>query len=150
MNRRAVIIALLLAASAAPEPAASQKRPIDPFIGVHYGVPLNWSVALAVTLPAGSGTGGAFIAAEPGIGGWRASAGYFRITSTLGSGYAARASFLHTRSRAWRAPTDATFIGAEMQYMPAFMLGLRAGVFARLNNPSRRKGLFTVDLSFLL
>src|ERR1700737_2921937 len=62
--------------------------------GLHYGVPLKWSTLIAVSSPVGSEESRAFIGAEPGIGGWRASVGYLGMTSTLGGGYSARAPLL--------------------------------------------------------
>ena len=105
---------------------------------------------LAVPLPGGSDAGGGFIAAEPGIGGWRASAGYLRMMSDLGSAYALRASFLRTGNRAWRAPAGTSFVGGELQYMPLFVLGVRVGAFGRIEGPGQRRGLLTADISMML
>ncbi len=120
-------------------------------LGFHYGVPLKWSAGLAIPLPGGNDAANGFIAAEPGIGGWRASVGYLRITTgTLGSGYVTRASLLRTGNRAWRAPASATFLGGEFQYMPLLVLGVRAGAFVRVNKATGRKSLFTADISLML
>jgi hypothetical protein len=117
--------------------------------GVHYGVPLKWSAALAAQLP-GTGKGSAFVAAEPGIGGWRASLGYARMTSDLGSGYVARATLLRTNDKAWRVAPRSTFAGAEFQVMPLFALGLRIGGFFRVGGRGGQRGLLTADMSFAL
>jgi hypothetical protein len=126
--------------------------------GLHYGVPLKWSALLAASYPLGSDESRAFVAAEPGIGGWRASVGYLRmtsvekaagITSNLGSGYSARASLLRTNNRAWRVAPQSTFAGAEFQFMPLFMLGARVGAFLRIGGQGQR-GLLTADASLVL
>lgn len=120
------------------------------FIGdLHYGVPLKWSTLLAASYPLGSDESRAFVGAEPGIGGWRASVGYLRMTSNLGSGYSARASLLRTNNRAWRAAPQSTFAGAEFQFMPLFVLGARVGAFLRIGGQGQR-GLLTADASLML
>jgi len=115
--------------------------------GVHYGVPLKWSALLGIGAPlAREGT--AFLAGEPGIGGWRVSAGYSRMTGTLGAGLSIRASLLRTTQRAWRAPADKSYGGLELQYSPLFALGVRIGAFASLHSAAR--GLLTGDIGFAL
>jgi hypothetical protein len=118
--------------------------------GFHYGFPLKWSGVLAVQLPASFRNNKAFIAAEPGIGGWRVSGGFSRMTSDLGSGYVARASFLRTNSNAWRTSPNSSFAGAEFQFMPLFAAGARVGGFVRLGHRSGPRGLFTADVSLML
>ena len=127
-----------------------QRGLTGPMIGFHYGAPLKWSAVLAIPLPGGSDAGGSFVAAEPGIGGWRTSVGYLRIMGDLGSGYAARVSLLHTGNRAWRAPPGTTYVGGELQYMPLFVLGIRFGAFGRIKGAGQRRGLLTADLSLML
>ena len=119
-------------------------------LGVHYGVPLKWSAVLAASLPGGSNERKAFVAAEPGIGGWRASVGYLRMTSDLGSGYVARATLLRTNNKTWRAAPQATFAGAEFQFMPLFVIGARVGGFLRIGRQGEQRGLLTGDLSLML
>jgi hypothetical protein len=120
-------------------------------IGFHYGVPLKWSGVIATSLPANLGKNArGFIAAEPGIGGWRASLGYLRMTSDLGSGYVARASFLRTNGSPWRTTPNSSFAGAEFQFMPLFATGARIGGFVRLGQRSGPRGLFTADISLML
>jgi hypothetical protein len=116
-------------------------------VGVHYGVPLKWSVALAAPLPGGTTDGRPFVAAEPGIGGWRAGLGYARMTSDLGSGYVARATFLRTTGKTWRATQQSSFAGAEFQFMPLFGLGARLGGFFRIGKRGEQRGLLTADIS---
>ena len=116
-------------------------------VGVHYGVPLKWSVALAAPLPGGTKDGGPFVAAEPGIGGWRAGLGYARMTSDLGAGYVARATFLRTTGKTWRATQQSSFAGAEFQFMPLFGLGARVGGFFRIGKGGEQRGLLTADIS---
>jgi hypothetical protein len=118
--------------------------------GLHYGVPLKWSVALAAPLPGGGGDGKPFVAAEPGIGGWRASLGYARMTSNLGSGYVARATFVRTNNKPWRATPQSSFAGAEFQFMPLFGLGARLGGFFRIGRRGEQRGLLTADVSLML
>lgn len=134
--------------------AASQGQPTrsstHPMIGFHYGAPLKWSGALGISLPTRAKDTEGFVAVEPGIGGWRASLGYLRITGDLGSGYVTRTTVLHTGNRPWRAPAQATFLGLEVQYMPLFALGVRLGAFARVRREGQRRGLFTADLSLML
>jgi hypothetical protein len=120
-------------------------------IGVHYGFPLKWSGVIGAQLyPPGFGNNKPFIAAEPGIGGWRASLGAYRLTSDLGSGYVARASFLRTNGNAWRMSPNSSFAGAEFQVMPIFITGMRVGGFVRLGQRSGPRGLFTADISLML
>ena len=117
--------------------------------GLHYGVPLKWSAMVAASYPLGSDESRAFVGAEPGIGGWRASVGYLRMTSNLGSGYSARASLLRTNNRAWRVAPQSTFAGAEFQFMPLFVLGARIGAFLRIGGQGQH-GLLTADASLML
>ena len=119
-------------------------------MGFHYGVPLKWSGVIAAQLPASFRNNKAFIAAEPGIGGWRASVGSIRLTSDLGSGYVARASFLRTNGNAWRTTPNSSFAGAEFQFMPLFMIGARLGGFVRVGHGGGPRGLFTADVSLML
>jgi len=118
--------------------------------GVHYGLPLKWSAVVAASLPGGGKEGKPFVAAEPGIGGWRASVGYVRMTSNLGSGYVARATLLRTNNKAWGVGPQSTFAGAEFQVMPLFVLGFRLGGFVRIGGHAERRGLLTADLSLML
>jgi hypothetical protein len=119
-------------------------------LGFHYGFPLKWSGVLAAQLPASFRNNKAFIAAEPGLGGWRASLGASRMTSDLGSGYVARVSFLRTNGNAWRTTPNSSFAGAEFQFMPLFVIGARVGGFVRLGQRSGPRGLFTADISLML
>ena len=118
--------------------------------GIHYGVPLKWSAVLGVALPGSTRNSTTFVAAEPGIGGWRASVGYVKMTSELGSGYVARATLLRTNSKAWRADPQSTFAGAEFQLWPLFAIGARVGGFFRIAGRGEQRRLLTVDLSLLL
>ncbi|GAC1652098.1 MAG: hypothetical protein NVS4B3_13850 [Gemmatimonadaceae bacterium] len=118
--------------------------------GIHYGAPLKWSVLFGTSLPFGSKSSNAFVAAEPGIGGWRASVGYAPTPSSLGAGYSARATALRTTDRAWRADAQSTFVGVELQYLPMFALGARVGGFTRLNSGGGSRGLLTADVGFAL
>lgn len=119
-------------------------------LGFHYGVPLKWSAVLATSLPGGNNKRKAFVAAEPGIGGWRASVGYLRMTSDLGSGDVTRVTLLRTNNRAWRVVPQATFAGAEFQFMPIFTLGARVGGFFRIGRQGEPRGLLTADVSLML
>lgn len=116
--------------------------------GIHYGVPLKWSVALGYVLPGEYRDWQPFVGAEPGIGGWRAGLGATKWTNELGGGYVMRASVLRTGKRAWRAPSGATFVGPEFQFMPIFAIGARVGGFVRVGGKGSR-GLLTTDLSML-
>jgi hypothetical protein len=118
--------------------------------GIHYGVPLKWSAVLGVALPGSTRNSTTFVAAEPGIGGWRASVGYVRMTSELGSGYVARATLLRTNSKAWRAAPQSTFAGAEFQIWPLLAIGARVGGFFRIGGQGKQRGLLTADFSLLL
>jgi hypothetical protein len=130
-----------------PSPAWTTDRLM---VGFHYGFPLKWSGVIAAQLTASFRNNKAFIAAEPGIGGWRASLGAYRLTSDLGSGYVARASFLRTNGNAWRTSPTSSFAGAEFQLMPLFITGVRVGGFVRLGQRSGPRGLFTADISLML
>jgi hypothetical protein len=148
-NLLLAVCALAGAFSLCGAQTSSSGRQISPLGGYHYGVPLKSSGDLALLL-AGKGDdfGGPIIAGEFGAGGWRASAGYFRLTGNLGTGYAMRATYLRTNNRPWRASPRSSFVGAEAQYMPAFVIGARIGAFARVAGVSRR-GLVTADVSWL-
>lgn len=154
--RRIVFRMLVLGGGllSAPAEARAQSSSADAtpgfFIGgLHYGVPLKWSALIAASYPLGSDESRAFVGAEPGIGGWRASVGYLRMTSNLGSGYVARASLLRTNNRAWRVAPQSTFAGAEFQFMPLFVMGARVGAFLRIGGQGQR-GLLTADASLML
>ena len=118
--------------------------------GVHYGLPLKWSAVLAASLPAGAKENKAFVAAEPGIGGWRAGVGYAKMTSDLGRGYVARATLLRTNNKAWRVAGRSTFAGAEFQFMPLFAIGARLGGFLRVGGQGQQHALVTADVSLML
>ena len=118
--------------------------------GIHYGAPLKWSTALAASFAGDDKDSKAFVAAEPGIGGWRGSVGYLKITSNLGSGYVLRGTVLRTNNKAWRAGSQLTFAGAEFQFMPLFALGARVGGFVRIGGQGERRGLLTADVSLML
>lgn len=133
-----------------PAPPESGGRLNGLMPGVHYGVPLKWSAVLGVALPGSSRTSTTFVAAEPGIGGWRASAGYLKMTSELGSGYVARATLLRTNSKAWRGDPQSTFAGAEFQLWPLFAIGARVGGFFRVGGRGEQRGLLTADISLML
>ncbi|MGH7678648.1 MAG: hypothetical protein ACRENU_09295 [Gemmatimonadaceae bacterium] len=120
-------------------------------MGFHYGFPLKWSAVLAMPLRKDRRTDSRiFMYGEPGIGGWRAGAGYFRITDNLGSGYVLRASALRTGGRPWRADRYTTYAGGELQYMALYVIGVRVGGYARVSQGTGKRGLLAVDLSLLL
>ena len=154
--RRQVLLMLLLGGGllAIPAEANGQSPSAEAangfMFGVHYGLPLKWSAVVAASLPGGGKESKAFVAAEPGIGGWRASVGYLRMTSNLGSGYVARATLLRTNNKAWRVGPQATFAGAEFQVMPLFVLGFRLGGFLRITGQGEHRGLLTADVSLML
>lgn len=135
--------------------ARAQTSPVAPSVnglmfGLHYGAPLKWSLVLAAPLPGGTNVGNPFVAAEPGIGGWRAGLGYARMTSELGSGYVARVTFLRTNRKPWHATAQSSFAGAEFQFMPLFTLGVRVGGFVRIGRKAEQRGLLTADVSLAL
>ena len=117
--------------------------------GLHYGVPLKWSIAVGYILPGSYKYWQPFAAVEPGIGGFRASFGALKMTNELGGAYLARATVLRTGSKAWRAPAQATYIGPEIQFMPIFAIGLRLGGFFRVGGKADHRGLLTSDLSVM-
>jgi hypothetical protein len=142
-----LIVGLLVLASA----SAEAQRRVRPLIGIHYGTPLKWSTAVGIGLVPDTTEGGVFVAAEPGLGGWRASVGWIRLTGNLGTGYVGRVTLLRTERRPWRAPPRATFVGAEYQHMPIFVLGVRLGAYHRLGRPhGARRGLLTAGVSLFL
>ena len=143
----AVAVAVSLGSGAGAQSSGTR---VGTLAGVHYGAPLKWSVPLAITLNERGALLYRFVALEPGVGGWRASAGQFRFISNLGSGRASRLSVLHTNKRAWHAPPNTTYVGPEFQYMPAFMMGLRVGGFFRVGGEGTPRTLFTADVSLLL
>lgn len=154
--RRAVVRMLLLGCGLLAMPAdAVAQSPSDesthPFLfGVHYGLPLKWSAVIGASLPATGRLRNTFVAAEPGIGGWRASVGYLKLQSDLGAGYAVRGTFLRTNDRAWRVTPRTAFVGAELQVMPLFAFGARLGGFVRVSGEGDRRAILTADLSVML
>jgi len=146
--RRRVASSLLLAYAILFQPTTAVSQQVTAVGGVHYGLPLKWSALLGVGLPIGKERI-AFLAGEPGIGGWRVSAGYLRMTGNLGTGFSARASLLRTTQRAWRAPADKSFGGLELQFSPLFALGVRIGAFASLRDSATR-GMLAGDIGFAL
>ena len=113
-------------------------------------VELSRRAFIQTSVVAGGGASKTFVAAEPGIGGWRASVGYLRPMSDLGAGYSVRGTFLQTNGRAWRAEPRSTFVGAELQVMPLFAFGARVGGFVRVSRQGDRRALLTADLSLSL
>jgi hypothetical protein len=117
-----------------------------PMFGVHYGVPLKWSLAIGAPLPARYEGWTPFIAGEAGLGGWRASIGGVNMTTELGTGYVLRASVLRTTSKAWHAPPQSTYLGPEIQFMPLFAIGARVGGLVRVGGDGGQRGLLTADV----
>ena len=147
-------IACLVVSAVAPPNAVAQDSSraglaTNGLGGLHYGVPLKWSIALGYILPGSYRDWKPFAAVEPGIGGFRASLGALKITNELGGAYFARATVLHTTSKAWRAPAQATYVGPELQFAPIFAIGLRLGGFIRVGGNGDRHGLVTSDLSVM-
>ena len=148
-----VVAAICLSAGIAT--AGAQSPPRVPLLtsgwmgGIHYGVPVKWSMALGYVLPATHDDWQPFAAAEPGIGGWRASLGALRTTNELGGFYVLRISSLRTSKKAWRAAQSTTFVGPECQFVPIFAIGLRVGGFLRVQGNGNR-GLLTSDVSVVL
>jgi len=152
---RAYTLIFGLVATPGPAEAGAQTSVVAPSVnglmfGLHYGAPLKWSLVLAAPLPGGTDAGKPFVAAEPGIGGWRAGLGYARMTSELGSGYVARATFLRTSRKPWHTTPQSSFAGAEFQFMPLFTLGVRVGGFFRIGRRAEQRGLLTADVSLAL
>lgn len=114
--------------------------------GAHYGVPLKWSAVAGIGAHLTRERTG-FLAGEVGLGGWRGSAGFAQMSNDLGTGLSVRASLLRTTRRAWKAPSDESFGGVEVQFFPLFALGARVGVFMPLRDSARR-GLLTVDVGW--
>ena len=116
--------------------------------GIHYGVPLKWSLALGYVLPGEYKDWQPFVGAEPGLGGWRAGLGALKMTNELGGAYVMRFGALRTTRKAWRAPLSATFVGPEFQFMPIFAIGARVGGFFRVGGKGSR-ALLTSDLNVM-
>ncbi len=71
------------------------------------------------------------------------------MTSELGSGWIGRATVLRTTGKAWRAPSQATYVGPELQFMPLFAIGARVGGLFRVGGKGGQRGLLTIDASVM-
>lgn len=117
-------------------------------LGIHYGAPLKWSAAFGEQLPGTVGGWKPFVAAEPGLGGWRASVGAAKM-SEVDRGLVARATLLRTAGNPWRATSRATYVGPELQLMPMFTIGGRIGGLIRVGDKGGRRELLTLDASLM-
>ncbi|MCU0636232.1 MAG: hypothetical protein MUE41_15300 [Gemmatimonadaceae bacterium] len=123
-------------------------RLIEPTGGVHYGVPLRWSLSLGVIVDySRRGDGGAIVLAESGLGGVRGSIGWVRFMRRYGSGVSLRASVMRTNREPWRFPARETFVGLEAQLLPLFATGVRAGVWREIGSGADRQTRVTIGAS---
>lgn len=141
-------VAFSVATASAQDPYSQRFVNAGMVAGIHYGVPLKWSLALGYVLPGDYNQWQPLTVAELGIGGWRAGLGAMKTTNELGGGYIVRAGVLHTDTKVWRAPPQATYVGPEFEFMPIFAIGVRVGGFIRVDGKSDR-GLLTTDLNLL-
>jgi hypothetical protein len=145
-------LSLWFSANLAPTPAHAQTVALPEangwIWGIHYGIPLKWSLAVAAPLPGGYKTWKPFVAGEAGLGGWRASVGALTVETESGRGLVARATVLRATGKAWRATPGTTYAGPEIQLMPLFAIGARVGAFLRVGGNGNQRGLLAADVSF--
>ncbi len=163
--RTLAIIALVLAA-AAPRHAAAQtaiqtgavestNTRVFPFLGARVGTPQRLSVSTGIGVDLDPGTDPTqpsselLLALAPGLGAERASLTYVYSTGRMGGGIAAGASVLRTMGNPWQAPPYATYVGADIAYLPFIALGPRVGLLRRVSAPTdARPWLWTLDFGF--
>lgn len=147
------LAAVPLHAQAQPDRAtdttASSSKRLWPAVGLHYGSPLRFSGVLGLGVDLSESNNDAVLAlVEPGQHGVEFSLGYARLIGQLGTGYSLRASVLRTDSEPWKANPNATYVGAEAQWMLIFLVGGRAGVYRRVSGTTgEHDTLATVGLS---
>jgi hypothetical protein len=133
-----VVLALPSLNAAAQEPKATPPTPaeqtphISPALGIHYGTPLRFSLAVGLLVDvSASRNDGVVLMAEPGREGNEVSAGYFRMLGRFGSGYSLRGAVLRTGGEPWNASPHTTYVGVEAHWMIVFGIGGRVGYLRR-------------------
>ena len=134
---------------------AQESRPtasgvnISPAIGLHFGSPMRFSLALGALVDLkGRRDDGIVVLAEPGQHGNEVAIGYFRMLGRFGSGYSVRAAALRTGGDPWNASAHTTYAGVEGQWMIALGAGGRIGYLRRVSRSldTQRDHLATVGL----
>jgi hypothetical protein len=142
MRRFLLPLPLLLVALAPPRAAAQGARDTteavhaSAAIGVHYGNPLRFSLAAGGMIDLnGHRDDGILMMAEPGQGGMKISAGYFKMRR-FGRGYSIRLAGIRTGDKPWTASPQTTYLGVEGHLMVFLGVGARAGWFRRAGGES--------------
>ena len=137
MHRAIVVLLTCLQPLAllAQSPSTPEAAPyISPAIGVHYGIPMQLSVAVGALIGSKRRNDGMIATVEPGRQGTEASIGYFRMRGQLGSGYSLRGAAIRTGDDPWNASPHTTYVGAEIHWMLLFGVGGRVGYFRRTSH----------------
>jgi hypothetical protein len=127
-----VLLVVLLASRAAAQTSDdSGYVKISPAVGVHYGMPLKWSVAAGGLFDfRGPHDDGVIAMAEMGQGGAEASVGYFRMIR-FGQGFDVRLAGIRTGPDPRNAAPETTYLGAELHLMFLLGVGGRVGWLRR-------------------
>jgi hypothetical protein len=145
MRRLLIALLALLGSSRAGAqtgaPAGSQTGDetsrLAPAYGVHYGLPMRFSIALGGTLDMDRRrTQGAIAMLEQGQHGNELSAGYFRMIGRYGSGFSVRGAMLRTSGEPWEANPNTTYVGGEVHLQLILGVGGRAGLLRRASRES--------------
>lgn len=137
---RRLVVPLLLAALLPSYAAAQRVSDLGPSrlsaaYGLHYGMPLRFSVALGGTYDFDRrGDDGAIALVEQGQHGSELSAGYFHMLGQFGSGFSVRAAVLRTSGEPWNADPHTTYVGGEVNLQIILGVGGRAGIFRRASS----------------
>lgn len=134
-----IVMVLLLPAA---QPAGGQQLTG----GLHLGGPMRASLSVGVI--GGSRDrdlmgSGAFLLAEPGLEGLRASTGYALALGNMGSLATARATWLRLRDK-----SGAGYAGLEFQWLPVVATGARLGAFVPTRTTQQRTVMWIGDVSF--
>lgn len=134
-----LLVVLLPIGAAAQTPDDSGYVHISAAVGVHYGVPLKWSVAAGGLFDfRGPHDDGVIAMAEMGQGGAEASVGYFRMIR-FGQGFDVRLAGIRTGPEPRNAAPETTYLGAEAHLMFLLGVGGRVGWFRRASPYSGEK-----------
>jgi hypothetical protein len=130
----ALFVALMpLCAAAQAASDSAQFVHVSPAFGIHYGVPMRFSISAGGLFDLrGRRNDGIIAMAEPGMGGTEISIGYF-LRHRFGQGYSLRAAGIRTRKEPWNTSARTTYLGAEAHWMLIAGAGGRVGWFRRVS-----------------
>jgi hypothetical protein len=137
---RRLLVPLLLAAllpsyAAAQQVSEPEPSRFSPAYGLHYGMPLRFSVAVGGSYDLDRhGDNGVVALVEQGQHGSEASAGYFHTLGQFGAGVSLRGAVLRTSGEPWNADPHTTYVGGEVNLQIILGVGGRAGIFRRASS----------------